>query len=71
MRLRFEEGEDPPRYGDVLEADATRAAPVGSSAAYCWRQGAVLEGTARRVVSCERSDSLGILTGLRLSLIHI
>ena len=23
VRLRFEEGEDPPRYGDVLEADAS------------------------------------------------
>ncbi|WP_232330194.1 DNA internalization-related competence protein ComEC/Rec2, partial [Eggerthella lenta] len=65
VRLRFEEGEDPPRYGDVLEADATLSAPGGSSAAYCWRQGAVLEGTARRVVSCERADALGILTGLR------
>ena len=65
VRLRFEEGEDPPRYGDVLDADATLSAPGGSSAAYCWRQGAVLEGTARRVVSCERADALGILTGLR------
>lgn len=65
VRLRFDEEAPPPRYGDVFEADVALSAPSGTSAAYCWRQGAVLEGTAREVEPCERGDVLGMLAGLR------
>lgn len=65
VRLRFDAGEEAPRYGDVFEASATLDVPVGSSASYCWRQGAVLEGTARSVKPIDRSDVLGALLLLR------
>lgn len=65
VRLRFDADEGVPRYGDVFEADAALSAPGGSSAAYCWRQGAVLEGSARQAEPCVRGDALGMLVGLR------
>ena len=65
VRLRFDEDEAVPRYGDVVEADATLSAPSGASASYCWRQGAALEGTARRVERVARADALGALANVR------
>ena len=65
VRLRFDADAEAPRYGDVFEADVAFSAPAGASASYCWRQGAVLEGTVRQAQPCERADALGALAGLR------
>lgn len=65
VRLRFDEDETTPRYGDVFEADTTLAMPSGASASYCWRQGAVLEGSVRQMERCGRVDVLGVLVGVR------
>lgn len=65
VRLRFDADAEAPRYGDVFEADVAFSAPAGASASYCWRQGAVLEGTVRQARPCERADALGALAGLR------
>ncbi|MFR1640006.1 MAG: ComEC/Rec2 family competence protein, partial [Eggerthellaceae bacterium] len=43
--VRLAEGEEPPRYGEVFEADAELSAVSGASSSYCWRQGPV--ATAR------------------------
>ena len=57
--------DDIVRYGEVFEADASLAVPSGSSAAYCWRQGAVATARASDISLVERHDLLGTLVGLR------
>ena len=71
VRLNFDGDEEPPRYGDVFEADATLTVPSGTSASYCWRQGAALSGSARAVERVERDDALGALLALRNRAIEV
>lgn len=61
VQVRLSEERGVPRYGDVFEAEASLAAPSGSAAAYCWRQGAVAQV---RVDEAAPGEESGLAAGL-------
>ena len=65
VRLRFADGADVPRYGDVFEADASLAAPGERSEARCWQRGIAAVATVRQAFPVERHDAFGALLGVR------
>lgn len=66
VRVRFDDGIEAPRYGEVLVARAALSAPGGSSSAYCWRAGMSAEARAHDVVPLERTGLVGALVSARM-----
>ena len=71
VRLRFADGADVPRYGDVFEAEASLAAPAERSAAWCWQRGVAAVATVRQAAPVARHDALGVLLGVRARALEV
>lgn len=69
VRLNFEKDERLPRYGDVVEADASLALPKERAAEFSWQRGVVATATARQSTFIERSDVFGSVLRIRSAVI--
>lgn len=65
VQLQFAATDEVPRYGEVFEGNVSFSSPQGTSASYCWSNGAVAVGSADGLERLDRHDALGALLAVR------
>ncbi len=65
VRVQLPQGEEVLQYGQAFEAQASFSAPSDSSAAYCWRNGAVASARIFGLERVDRGGPMGALVDLR------